>query len=241
MREAFHRDGFVLVEGLFDTAACDRLQTLLRRHADADFGAILNPDRDDFLERQSPPEARVHVAETAAALRAAMREPRMVALLDSLWERPVVGLMSQMLFKEANTRYADQAWQPHQDNNYPRSPNNLYVTINLFLEDADRENGCLYLYPGSHAEPLLPAPPTVSYRESDGRPGTPVEVPAHYEKRDLIVAKGTMLVMHGNLIHGSHANRSPDRSRPMLSMSFIPEGEPFVPGATAQRKVIPLR
>ncbi|MBF0332760.1 MAG: phytanoyl-CoA dioxygenase family protein, partial [Alphaproteobacteria bacterium] len=77
--------------------------------------------------------------------------------------------------------------------------------------------------------------------ESDGRPGTPVEVPAHYEKRDLIVAKGTMLVMHGNLIHGSYANRSPDRSRPMLSMSFIPEGEPFVPGATAQRKVIALR
>ncbi|MBF0306121.1 MAG: phytanoyl-CoA dioxygenase family protein, partial [Alphaproteobacteria bacterium] len=92
MRALFHRDGFVLVEGLFDAAACDRLQALLRRHADADFGAILNPDRDDFLERQSPPEARAHVAETAAALRAAMREPRMVALLDSLWERPVVGL-----------------------------------------------------------------------------------------------------------------------------------------------------
>ena len=40
-----------------------------------------------------------------------------VSILEELQEHEVVALC-QMLFKEAGSRYADQAWQPHQDNVY---------------------------------------------------------------------------------------------------------------------------
>ena len=72
-------------------------------------------------------------------------------------------LMSQMLFKEVNSRYASQAWNPYQDNSYPRNEtinsanglNTQYITTNFFLEDANKENGTLYVYPGSHKLGLL--------------------------------------------------------------------------------------
>ncbi|MBF0333397.1 MAG: phytanoyl-CoA dioxygenase family protein [Alphaproteobacteria bacterium] len=239
--EFYRENGYLVVEGLFTAQDCDRIQAVIRRHADPDFAAIMNPDREEFLLRQSPEATRPFGAETASFLRGVMKDARAVAVLEQLQGRPVVGLMSQMLFKEAGSRYADQAWRPHQDNTYPRNPNGQYITTNLFLESADRDNGTMYVYPGSHREPLLEAPPVISYRESDGRPGNPVAVPPQYEEVCVNFGKGDLLVLHGNLIHGSHPNLSATRSRPLLSMSYISEGEEFVPGATAQRMVIPLR
>ena len=44
----------------------------------------------------------------------------MVHILETLTNAKVVGLMSQILFKEAGSPYASQAWNPHQDNSYPQ-------------------------------------------------------------------------------------------------------------------------
>jgi len=117
---------------------------------------------------------------------------------------------------------------------------NQYITTNLFLESANVENGTLYAFPGTHLEGLLPSEDVVSYRENPGsNPGRTVLVPSKYEKVDLEFQKGDMLILHGDLIHGSHPNQS-SRSRPMLSMSYISEGESFIPGETAKRRVIKL-
>jgi len=239
--EQYRRDGYIVLRGCLDSQAVERLQAAIRRHADADFAAILNPDREEFLRDQSSQEQQPYCAETAAIMREYMCWPRLVQALRALQGEPVVGLMSQMLFKEAGTRYADQAWRPHQDNSYPQSPNSKYITTNMFLQSVDRENGTLYIYPGSHREPILPYEPTVSYREKDGRPGNGVRIPEGYEKVDIVAEAGDVLVMNGNVIHGSYANQHPSRSRPLLSCSYISEGEPFVPGNTAKRKVIPLQ
>ena len=157
-----------------------------------------------------------------------MKAPKIISILEKLMGGTVVGLMSQLLFKEAGSPYASQAWNPHQDNSYPKTPNGEYVTINLALQDQDIENGCLYIYPGSHKEGLFDFEPTKSYRENpDDNPGNMVErtILNRFEnvKTDLIIKKGGVLFMQGNCIHGSYANVS-DRSRPLLSMSYIPKG-----------------
>jgi ectoine hydroxylase-related dioxygenase (phytanoyl-CoA dioxygenase family) len=237
----FRRDGYIVLRGCLDAATVDRLQTAIRRHANADFAAILNPDRIEFLQDQSSPEQQAHCEETAATVREIMCWPDLVAALEALQGEPVVGLMSQMLFKEAGSRYADQAWRPHQDNSYPQSPNAKYITTNIFLQPVDVDNGTLYVYPGTQREPILSFEPNISYREDDGRPGNEVRIPDGYEKVDITAEAGDVLVMNGNLIHGSYANRHPTRSRPLLSCSYISKGEPFVPGNTAKREVIPLR
>lgn len=221
----FYKDnGYLVVNGLFSSEECDRILEVCKARADEKFSAILNIDRE------------------LPAMREVMKEPRIVRILETLQGAEIVGLMSQILFKEAGSPYASQAWNPHQDNAYPQAKDGVYVTINLFLRDADPENGCMYIYPGSHREGTLPFEPTVSYREKAGtNPGNPCKVPPQYKKVDLIIAKGGMLILNSNAIHGSYPNRSATRSRPLFSISYLTEGEKFIPGNTAKREVIPLR
>lgn len=220
----YHDSGYLVAESLFSAEECDSMLSEFEKHADADYSAILN------LDRRVPEIGDI------------MRKKKIIEILEHLQGREIVGLMSQMLFKKAGSKYASQAWNPHQDNAYPQAAPGAYITINVFFEDADQENGCMYIYPGSHQEGLLPFKPTVSYREAQGiNPGNSVDVPEAYEKRDLIVKKGDMLVLHGDVIHGSYPNISETRSRPLFSISYIPKGEYFIPGRNANRIEIPLR
>ena len=40
----------------------------------------------------------------------------------------------------AGSKYASQAWTPHQDNAYPRNKNGKYITTNFFFREANIEN-----------------------------------------------------------------------------------------------------
>ena len=221
----FYKDtGYLVVHGLFPSEECDRILETCKAHTDENFSAVLNLDR------------RVPV------LREVMKDPKIVGILETLQGAEIVGLMSQILFKKVGSPYASQAWNPHQDNAYPQAKDGAYITINLFLKDADPENGGMYIYPGSHREGTLPFDPTISYREKVGaNPGNSCEVPPKYKRVDLVIPKGGMLIMNSNVIHGSYSNRSATRSRPLFSISYITKGEQFIPGNTAKREIIPLR
>lgn len=238
---SFHSNGYLIIRGRFSEEECDALLKQIELHTNEDFAAILNPDREDVLAQDGPPNSRKYAAETSRIFRNVLRDPRLVSVVEALQGKEAVGLMSQMLFKQARTQYAAQAWNPHQDNSYPQSPNGRYMTTNLFLADADKENGTIYIYPGSHQEGILPFKPLVSWREARGtNPGNTVKVPSKYKKVDLRFRKGDYLVLHCYTIHGSYPNRSKTRSRPMLSCSYITQDEPFIPGKSARRMVIPL-
>ncbi|MDP3921272.1 MAG: phytanoyl-CoA dioxygenase family protein [Candidatus Omnitrophota bacterium] len=237
----YHENGYLVVQNLISGEEADRLLESIAPHADKDFAAIMNADREEELARQAPHSSPESVTATSKLFRNYLKDSRLVSVLEALQGREVVGLMSQMLFKWVGTPYALQAWNPHQDNTYPRNANKQYITTNLFFGDADRENGSLYIYPGSHNEDLLPSKPTVSYREEKGsNPGNTVDVPNTYSRVDLSFKKGDLVVLNGNTIHGSYPNLSKTRSRPLFSCSYISKGEDFIPGESARRRVIPL-
>ena len=221
----YRENGYLMVEKLFSEEACDILNAILRSYADENFSAIMNLDREN------------------STLRGFMKSPRIVSIMETLQGAEVVGLMSQMLFKEAGSHYASQAWNPHQDNAYPQNPNGAYFTLNVALADQYLENGCLYIFPGSHKEGLFPCEATVSYREIPGaNPGNTVAswvLEKYNRKVDLPMKKGGTLFLHGDVVHGSYPNTT-DQSRPLLSMSFITKGESFIPGRSAKRMEIPL-
>lgn len=220
----YRENGYLVVEGLLSSEECDHLLAIFEKNADKDFSAIMNIDR-------AIPE-----------IRELMKDPRCVSVIETLQGGEVVGLMSQVLFKKVGSPYAAQAWNPHQDNTYPKSDPGAYITVNLFLADCDRENGGLYVFPGSQEEGLLPCKPTVSYREVPGtNPGNTVSVPEKYKAVDVSVKKGGLIVLNGDLVHGSHPNISTTRSRPLFSISYISKGREFIPGKNAKRMVIPLR
>ena len=258
----FYKDnGYLIIKNILSEKICDDYLSQIKKHANIDFAAIMNPDRFDFLVAQSFENILdgLSLSERVDRIEECRKTSQMtfeimsnkiaVSILEKLQGTKIVGLMSQMLFKEANTRYARQAWNPHQDNIYPQNNSILengfttqYVTTNFFLNNANKKNGSLYIYPGSHKDGLYNAESHISYREkNDSNPGNkiPEEYLAQFKKVDCIFDKGDLLVLNGNCIHGSYSNNS-SKSRPLLSVSYISKGEDFISGKNAQRKAILL-
>ena len=168
----YNENGYVILEKIFSDEEAEFFNKCVRRHANNSFAALINPDRyESLLEQDERPKSDItlsEIEETASLARSIMTDGRMVELLDIFHDESTVGLSSQFIFKEAFSDYSSQAWKPHQDNFYPKSKNSAYITLNWFLKDADRDNGTIYCYPGSHKLGLLPAENNVSFREKIG-------------------------------------------------------------------------
>ena len=230
----FYRDnGYLVVSDVLSSIQCNRMNQIFEQRArdnnDKQFQGIMNLDREDYR------------------IRHLMCYYKIVLILDTLLDAETVGLQSMFLFKKGSTDYAPQAWNPHQDNAYPRGPYGWYLTGNIPFADQDKENGCMYIYPGSHIESLLNAEFVKSFHEqTDKNPGHDVSrsLPSKYRSIDLPLEKGSLLVLHGNVVHGSYPNNSV-RDRPMILIPYGAKGitqQPgFISGKTGDRREITLR
>ena len=245
-KDFYDKNGYVILEKIFSDDEAHFFNKCIRRHANKSFAALINPDRyESLLEQDERPKSDItleEIEETSALARSIMTDKRMVSLLDTFHGSKTIGLSSQFIFKEAYSDYSSQAWRPHQDNFYPKNKNAAYITLNWFLRDADKENGTIYCYPGSHKLGLLPAENNISFREKVGNnPGSECEIPDEFKnkKTDIIIPANSIVILNGNCIHGSYPNNS-SRSRPWFSSCYISEGEEFYIGKSSKREKIDL-
>tara|TARA_B110000008_G_scaffold220993_1_gene221270 strand:- start:5346 stop:6131 length:786 start_codon:yes stop_codon:yes gene_type:complete len=246
-KNQYDKYGFCILKKVFTDDEADNLNKYLRRHATKDFAAIINPDRYETLyeqdERFKSDITCEEIEETSNYARSILTDKRMKTILDEIHGSNCIALSSQFIFKEAKSPYANQAWRPHQDNFYPKNKNAAYVTLNWFLRKADVENGTIYCYPGTHKLGLLPAENNVSFREKIGNnPGSECKIPSEFlnKKQDMIIPANSIVILHGNCIHGSYPNLS-ERSRPWFSGCYMTEGEDFIEGKNSKRKIIKLK
>ena len=246
-KKFYNDNGYLILKDVFTAEEANIFNSKIRRHANSDFAALINPDRYDSLyEQDERPKSDLTIYEikdTSKVARSIMTDVRMLDILDFFHEKKSVGLSTQFIFKEAYSSYCSQAWKPHQDNFYPKSKNAAYVTLNWFLRDADKENGTIFCYPGSHKLGLLPARDNISFREEIGdNPGSECDIPEEFllKKKDIIIPANSIVILNGNCIHGSYPNNSA-RSRPWFSSCYISDGEKFVIGNSSKRKKIELR
>ncbi|MCY2958103.1 MAG: phytanoyl-CoA dioxygenase family protein [Planctomycetota bacterium] len=106
----------------------------------------------------------------------------------------------------------------HQDYSYwTRTEPACHITLNLMLDDADEESGCVWFVPGSHRWGLLPKLPfdaPVDAIRSHLPPGAtwrPVPAP---------VKAGYATIHHSHTLHGSYGNRS-DRWRRACVFNYM--------------------
>ena len=234
----YTRDGYLVLDDVFTFEECELAYAMYQRYSAPDFRAIMNLYRGVVEYDGEVP--RAVASEDIAHEIALIRNRTIVAALKDLQGAEVACLQTMFLFKKARSPYAVQAWNPHQDNAYAQAAWGMYITGNIALQDQDPENGCMYIFPGSHREPLLPAERMKSFHEDPGKnPGHKVEVPRRYEKVELHLRRGSVLFLHGNVIHGSYPNLS-DRDRPMLLIPYITKGAEFIPGQRAKREPFPV-
>lgn len=249
IKTIFENQGYYIYRNFLSPKECATFLKTIKKYANDACAPIMNPDRLNFLIPQTDfmfkdlnylgEKANLvnSMQKDCKYFRSLMLNKKILNTLKKIKGKDCSCLMSQMIFKQKNTKYSLQSWLPHQDNSYVLNKKGHYITINIFMEKSNTDNGTLYIYEDSHKHGILKFQSKKSYREKDNKPGN-VVLDLRFKKKDLIFKKGDMLIMHGNLVHGSYPNKSKKLSRPLYSVSYIPKGEKFISGLNAQRKVL---
>ena len=163
----------------------------------------------------------------------------MPALVSELGMTDPLLLQSMLIFKHAGVGGEVIS---HQDATFLYTDPVTVVGLWFALEDATVENGCLFAQPGGHKGPLRQL-----FRRADGGgtefvdlDPTPLPELGAAELVPLEVTKGTCVVLHGLLPHGSHPNRS-GRSRQAYSVHLIDGAADYPAFIWLQRPNLPLR
>lgn len=134
--------------------------------------------------------------------------PPVISALTSLLRREPLLAQTMYYFKPPGAKGQGM----HQDNFYLLAKPATCIAAWTPIDEADIDNGCLYVVPRSHRKDILcpadGAEPWMQYGDSHIKPfprdARPIPVP---------VRRGQTMFFGGNLIHGSGPNRTRDRSR----------------------------
>lgn len=146
-REEYDRDGAIVLEDVFDAAACERLCAALDPLA-AETDAFLRSRADGrfLIGRAGEISFSPHLVARSAVLREASMHPLLLDLLHDLIGADVRLYWDQAVYKGATPH--DFPW--HQDNGYTYVEPQQYVTCWIALTDATIANGCPWILPGAH-------------------------------------------------------------------------------------------
>lgn len=231
--EFFRTNGFALVNNVYSPDEVKGLRELY----------------DDIARKREAkgkrPYANAH--NVMAAVQAVPRQENLRGLMRELLGPAFKVITTQVMYKPPGSK----GFSTHQENTFARAePEDGYMVAWLALDEATRENGGLYVYPGSHKESVFPikvswlnllgeAPAILLHllkkifvgEFEDGENMTAVmprvfntQVPERYERAYVkVAAPGAVIFVHGNVVHGSDGNMT-DRFRRCLVMAFKRDG-----------------
>ena len=168
----------------------------------------------------------------------AMKKTEVVNIVECIFSGNASGIQSGFFFCPPGTK----GFLGHQDNIFVDADPGSFILAWTALCNVGLENGCLFLYPKTHREPILPL------RTVKGV--TPVNVPADayngetivpegYEPSAVVVPRGSTVFLHGHTIHGSNENVSSSCRYAMFN-SYVKEGTKFRRGNRAKRTEVCL-
>lgn len=128
---------------------------------------------------------------------------------------------------------------PHQDSCFLHTEPDTCVGIWLALQDATRHNGCLWAIPGSHTAGVAGRFVLTPDRKTQWVGGKPPAYEAFSDAGDtayipLEASAGTLVVLHGAVVHASAANTSQD-SRHAYSVHYVDKASTWAPTNWLQR------
>ncbi|MCC7263940.1 MAG: phytanoyl-CoA dioxygenase family protein [Candidatus Latescibacteria bacterium] len=152
--------------------------------------------------------------------------PRILDVLETLIGPDVLSLQTMLFYNAPGM--GGQGW--HQDAYYITTYPETLIGAWLALDRADEENGCLWVVPGSHHEPIYPDAGRGSLIHAEGafadlqiveqtsnlddEVNTLSRVVAKYPPPiPVVVEPGDVVFFHSHLLHRSHPNRSTGRWR----------------------------
>lgn len=233
----YHRDGFVIVEGLFDEEEADLLLKIASADAalegPATHAQAIDPTRRKSAQviRQGDGagrDTRFWVDDDIGDdyYSAIARSRRVVDGLEQMFAGEVYHWHHKMMLKSAHT---GGAFMWHQDYGYWHKTGYCLFpfmgSCMIAVNRTTRANGCLQVLSGSHHIGLI------SHERVDGQAtADPERVAAAVERLPLAhleLEPGSGVFFHGNLLHRSDANESDDPRWTLICCYNAARNDPY--------------
>lgn len=220
----FHRDGYVTLR---DVLTEDELAAIEPEFERFIRGEVAGMGRD-FCDMSGPYDRKF---EDFSLVNAVLPRKYRPELKDNIYEKRTASIARQLIGESATLDYdqflakrpakPDAVFTWHQDLGYwpTGTPEPLTATCSLALDDADSENGCLKVVPGSHKKGLRPHRPLMG-EDREKSHILSVELTADDPVVELPLRRGDITVHDEMIIHGSGGNRSKDRWRRTYIAAF---------------------
>ena len=218
-REAYERDGFIVVPDVFSSAEIDELRRVTDEFVRNAASIAANDDVYDLEDTHSPQEPRVRRLKAPHLIHPAYfrasRNDRVVAILKELWGS--VRFDTGKLNMKSAGYGAPVEW--HQDWAFYPHTNADLAAVGIMLDDVDEQNGPMMVVPGSHNGPVY------DHHGPNGRfcgaidPATLIESggDADFSRALPCLGKaGSITVHHVRAVHGSATNFSRKARRFLL-------------------------
>jgi hypothetical protein len=221
-RQAWERDGYVLIKGLFDAEETG----LLRRALEEDPAIAAHfYDRKDAGGAATKMALWNHPGDSVYGL--AARSRRVVDSMEDVLGGEVYHYHSKLTAKEP---FVGGAWEWHQDYGYWYNNGILFplmASVMIAMDQTTRENGCLQVLRGSH---LIGR---IDHKVLEGsQVGADLaRVEKAQEALETVyceMAPGDALFFHCNLLHRSDRNGSPSRRWTLLCCYNAARNDPFI-------------
>ena len=214
--EQFRREGYAVVHDLVADEELGPIEALFDEFL---AGRVRGMGRD-LCDMSGPYDRPFEDFELVNAVLPRVYRPQ---LQGNVFERRALSIARQLLGDDATLDYdqfltkkpgkpgAAFAW--HQDLGYwpTGTPDTRTVTLSLALDDADEENGCLGVVPGTHRETELRAHRPVQTSDDglrDGGHTLAIELGPNDRPVFLPVPRGSVTLHDERIVHGSGGNLS---------------------------------
>jgi len=164
------------------------------------------------------------------------RNPKLAALASALGVEQPLLYQSMYIFKQPGIG-GEVRW--HQDATFFMTDPVAVTTFWFALEDADRNNGCLWVEPGGHRAPVRQHF-IVRDRKAQIETVDDTPWPTFDSAIPVEVEAGTIVVFGGRMPHYSAPNRSP-RSRHAFTLHVVDARARYSPENWLQRNALPVR
>ena len=232
----FHEEGYLVFERLIDGDKLAHYLDVFNEIVDKS-NALQEPAAHFSLELDddnAPIPGLLHKVQGVCEI-----EPRILALAR---EKAIVDRVAALLGSELDcfgTKFFPKLaggtsthW--HQDNYYFGTNSDQIISCGIYLQDADLDNGCLQIVPGSHRSGEI-----AEHQQTPSMHGSWTQIEPT-QAVPLPMAAGTVTIFSANLLHGTTDNQS-ERTRYSTAWHYIPGDlvlERFPRGVYADRHLV---
>lgn len=217
--EFFQKNGYVIIEDIYTPEECD---------------LIINSAHDILGQSNKDLTPLMNIHKGSNEVQNFMAKNELIEFIENFFEGKALGLQTEFFFMPPKTI----GFNPHQDNSYVNAAADSFVSAWVALTDIDKSNGGLIIWPETHVENRLDTIKTGLSKSKNQDPNAVLKetvIPEKYDSKDIVIKKGSVLMIHSWLVHASNTNNS-SKNRYVLLCTYLKQNSNFREGIYAKRE-----